>query len=240
MDDEHNKYEHKILLAQVIIAVLTFIVTPLTTWFVVDKQLSGQHKYWNIEQDRLKDDRLYQQKMKIYEETAGLVNRLNNQVLAFQIYSENKDVTKIISDLLKKSNKAESTDYFNEYVKNREKASEALFNSFELASSLHQQQAISFVTFGEEINPFFVNYFRKIEQLEFPFLPTERIRTIILESWSRNKKPEEAIKSVSKISEGLGLSEQKKAINNSALLLEYMFKHLSLEIGCQQNMTIKK
>ena len=241
MEGKDKKYEHKILLAQVIVAVLTsLVVTPLATWFIVDKQLSGQHGYWNIQQNRLEDERLCQQKLKIYDETAGLLNRLNNRVLAFQIYSQNKEIDRVLSDLLKESNKAESADYFDEYRKNREKASEALFNSFELASSLHQQQTIFLVIFGEEINPFFVSYFKNIEQLEFSFLPRERIRNIILESWSRNKSQDEAIKSVSKISEGLGLSEENKARNNAALILDYMIKHLSSQIGYQQNTTIKK
>jgi hypothetical protein len=229
MEIKSMKYEHKILLAQVIISVLTLIITPLATWLVVSHQLSQQHQYWYLERDHLKKEHQYQTKMKIIEETAGLLNRLNNAVLTFQVCSENKSVARVLGSLLKNSNETESSDYFNEFKNYREKTNEAFFNILELESSLHQQQAISLLFFKEGINPFFVNYFEKIKKLKMPLMSYERIRENILESWSKNKISKLAIDSVSKISSEL--YKQSKAVKDSALILDWMYKDLSTEIG---------
>lgn len=232
------KYEHKILLAQVIISVLTLIITPLATWLVVSNQLSQQHQYWYLEQEHLKKEQQYQIKMKIIEETAGLLNRLNNAVLTFQVCSENKSVARVLGSLLKSTNETESSYYLDEFKNYRQKAIEAFFNILELESSLHQQQAISLLFFEGGINQFFVNYFEKIKILKMPLMSYDRIRENILKSWSKNKTPEFAIQSVSKISEEL--YEQSKAVKDSALILDWMYKGLSMEIDGQVSDTTDK
>ena len=238
MELRSMKYEQKILLAQVIISVLTLIITPLATWLVVSNQLSQQHQYWYLEQDHLKKEHQYQTKMKIIEETTGLLNRLNSAIITFQICSENKSVARVLGSLLKTSNETESSDYFNEFKNYREKANEALFNILELESSLHQQQAISLLFFKDGINPFFMNYFDKIKKLKMPLMSYERIREIILESWKKTKSPELAIDNVSKISDEL--YEQSKAVKDSALILDWMYKDLSSELEGHTPKTIDK
>lgn len=227
--NEQKKIEQKILILQASISILTFIITPIITWFVVDKQLSGQHKYWNLEQDRLSQEHSYEIKLKIYEDTAGLINRLNNHVLAFQVYTENKYIASILSGLLAETDKTESSTYLSEFRKNREKAEDALFKTFELSSSLHQQQAVSLIVFSNSINQLFVNYFKKIEQLQQPLLSKEQIKTIILKSWSVNKNPEEAIRNVTKASKEMGLSAEKEIISISALIFECMIRQITLQ-----------
>jgi hypothetical protein len=60
-----------------------------------------------------------------------------------------------------------------------------------------------------------------------------------LESWSKNKIPELAIQSVSKISNEL--YEQNKEIRDAALILDWMYKGLSAEIdGGVSDTTNKK
>jgi hypothetical protein len=151
METKSMKYEHKILLAQVIISVLTLIVTPPATWLVVSNQLSQQHQYWYIEREHLRKEHQYHTKMKIIEETAGLLNRLNNAVLTFQIYSENKSKAKVLGSLLKNINNTESSYYLDEFKKYREEADKAYFNILELESSLHQKQAISLLFLMKEL-----------------------------------------------------------------------------------------
>ena len=132
MEMKSMKYEHKILLAQVIISVLTLIITPLATWLVVSNQLSQQHQYWYLEQKQLKKEHQYKTKIKIIEETTGLLNRLNNAVLTFQVCSENKSVARVLGNLLKSTNKTESSYYLDEFKNYRQKANEAFFNILEL------------------------------------------------------------------------------------------------------------
>ena len=66
----------------------------------------------------------------------------------------------------------------------------------------------------------------------------ERIREIILESWKKTKSPELAIDNVSKISDEL--YEQSKAVKDSALILDWMYKDLSSELEGHTPKTIDK
>jgi len=98
---------------EILISILTLILTPLFSALIVSYQLKKSQFYWKKQQkfmNRIELDRL---KIKSYRETVELVNELNDAILNHHIYASNRDMTMALSNILKDISPIDA-QYFSE------------------------------------------------------------------------------------------------------------------------------
>jgi hypothetical protein len=158
---EDTNSKKNILIIQILIPLAILILTPITTSFVVSFQLSKQHEYWQKEQRLHLVEQEFQSRMKLFSDVVGQINRLNNLLLSFQLYSESRDTAQSLTRILKKLKHSEVDHYWKEFQGFREKARTAYLEILEVKANLIQTQSACIILYGKKIEPLFVNYIRK-------------------------------------------------------------------------------
>jgi hypothetical protein len=105
--------ESSVILIQVVISVLTLILTPLFSAIIVNYQLKKSQTYWEKQQGFLKDLEIDKLKSSTYRESVVSTNKLNDKILYHHVFASNRDIFLALYNVLKDDYPKESNHFLN-------------------------------------------------------------------------------------------------------------------------------
>lgn len=136
---------------QLVLSVVTLLLTPFLSALVVAYQLSKDHSYWKKQQQYLRDKERFELRVDLLKRASSLLNRSNDTLIQHHIYTSSRDLGLALAKALNPSDKESAAYYQSEYESFRTKASESYLEWRALSSQLSELAAESSVYFSLEI-----------------------------------------------------------------------------------------
>ncbi|WP_138429806.1 hypothetical protein [Fodinibius saliphilus] len=122
--------------AQLIVSILTFLLTPLFTVLIVNYRLKKRQSYWKKQQNYLKELEINRLKIDTYREILELLNKTNDAIMHHHVYAANRDVSYALSKLLKDSSPKDAKFFSDQFDVQKSNAEDSFLEMRELSSKV--------------------------------------------------------------------------------------------------------
>lgn len=161
--------------AQLIVSILTLILTPIFTVLIVNYRLKKRQTYWKTQQNYLKTIEINRLKIETYREAVELINEMNNLILKHQIYASNRDVSSALSNLLKNISPKDAKSFSDQFDVQKSNAESSYLEMRELSAKISGLGVRFKVYFDQEIFDLFTELKTKIKIVQQNILSREEV-----------------------------------------------------------------
>lgn len=184
---------------QLILSVVTLLLTPLLSALVVSYQLSKGHSYWTKQQEHLQKKERFELKVEVLKRATSLLNISNDILIQHQIYASSRDIALAFSRLLLQANPNKSKYFEGEYNSFRVKTADSYLEYRNISSQLSELSAEVLAYFGAKVSQEINNYRASCgEAIKQPF-SVDQLQEMLKEIVDKTNDLEAAKNAVSNI-----------------------------------------
>ncbi len=151
---------------QILISILTLILTPIFSALIVHYQLKKSQFYWKKQQKFINKLELNKLRIETYREVVHLLNELNNVILNHHIYASNRDMTLALSSLLKEISPNDANDFSAQFKTQKNNAENSYLKMREISNRFSGLGVNIKVYFDEDLFNLFLNLHSKIKKAQ--------------------------------------------------------------------------
>jgi hypothetical protein len=179
---------------EILISVLTLILTPIFSALIVYYQLRKSQFYWKKQQkfmNKMEFDRL---RISTYRETVELINELNDAILNHHIYASNRDMTMALANILKDISPIDAKYFSEQFVVQKLNAENSYLKMRQLSVRFSGLGVNIKVYFDQDIFNLFLELQNKLKAAQNPVMSKENVaidlNSLVVEQgdWIRAKQ----------------------------------------------------